>query len=501
MSAEDCTVTADYKAPLCNPTSGSGAMVNSLASWISFETTGLFTIAPKSNRKINYTVKTPSGAIPGGHYGAIFFNSPENGNVTGGSISMNRRIGSLLLVTVPGDIIVDPEFGSILVDTSGPGGGTTGWSSSAGWGSTGTPFFTFDANGPLVSQLTQKLSIITTLISAPETPKKILKFFNPMWSTPELTKQAPFGASIGLPVNNKGTIHIVPTGKIRLYNTDGTQLLRIGKEIVKNQAGAIIGERVVDYLTINDGEGNVLPGTDRLFTTDWLGFAHESIGPDGRTIVSYQNPGDYYSNLAQSTGFIYPWEKLSIEHVVLPLEAQVELSYINPLTKQTINRNSKIPITAQYDQVAKTINTGLVSTTTLVCSIFYLGFWRRRRTTEEIVSHMISANDEISILEQARSSLMSRDISKITPTRKKLLSKKWIVTKSVQESPDVSIKKTPSTAQKSPVKSEKKTATKTATKKTTETKVIPPETTPKKAPTKKTVTKKTPVTKTTAKTK
>ena len=123
MSAEDCTVTADYKAPLCTPISGSGVTIYSLASWISFETTGLFTIAPKSNRKINYSINTPTGAIPGGHYGAIFFNSPEHNNVTGGSISMNRRIGSLLLVTVPGDIVVAPEFGSVLIDTSGPGGG------------------------------------------------------------------------------------------------------------------------------------------------------------------------------------------------------------------------------------------------------------------------------------------------------------------------------------------------------------------------------------------
>lgn len=98
-----------------------------------------------------------------------------------------------------------------------------------------------------------------------------------MWSTPELTKQEPFGASIGLPVINKGTIHIVPTGKIKLYKKDGTQLLRIGKEIVKNQAGAIVGERVVDYLTINENEGNVLPGTNRVFTTEWLGFAQESL--------------------------------------------------------------------------------------------------------------------------------------------------------------------------------------------------------------------------------
>jgi hypothetical protein len=488
MSAEDCTVTVDYKAPLCTPASGSGVTVNSLASWISFETTGLFTIAPKGNRKINYIINTPSGAIPGGHYGAIFFNSPESGNITGGSISMNRRIGSLLLVTVPGDIVVAPEFGSILVDTAGPGGGMSG----AGGGSTGTPFFSFDGNGPLIGQLTHKWTKVVNLLSAPETPKKVLDFFNPMWSTPELTKQAPFDASIGLPVSNKGTIHIVPTGKITLYTADGTQLLHIGKEVIKNQAGAIVGERVVDYLTINESEGNVLPGTDRVFTTEWLGFAHESaLDADGRHTVSYDTPGVYYSNLEQSTGYIWPWEKLSLEHITLPLEAQVELSYINPLTKLIVSHNSKVPITVQYEQVVKTLNTGLVSTVAIMGSILYLGFWRRRSITGEIISHLVSATDEISVLEQARSSLMSRDVSKVSSSAKKLPPKKSIAPKSVQQAPESSIKKTPPTTQKT---SAKKTSAK---KITPEAKLAPsPKAPVKKVVTKKTVAKKAPVTKT-----
>lgn len=491
MSAEDCTVTADYKAPLCNPTSGSGVTVNSLASWISFETNDLFTIAPKWNRKINYTINTPSGAIPGGHYGAIFFNSPENSNVTGGSISMNRRIGSLLLVTVPGDIVVAPEFGSVLVDTAGPGGSTSG----AGGGSTGTPFFSFDDNGPLIEQLTNKWSRAIDLLSAPETPKKVLDFFNPMWSTPEITEQAPFGASIGLPVSNKWTIHIVPTGKITLYNTDGTQLLHIGKEIIKNQAGAIIGERVVDYLTINDGEGNVLPGTDRVFTTEWLGFAQESRWADGRSIVSYKTPWEYYSNLAQSTGFIYPWEKLSLEHITLPLEAQVDLSYINPLTKEIVNRNSKIPITVQYDQITKTLNTGLISTVAIIGSILYLGFWRRRSLTEEVISHLVSASDEISVLEEARSSLMSRHSTKITTSSKNSPVKKVTPAKPVEKPAGASMKKSPPQTKETPAKPVKKAPRKIpATENKTTSK-----STSTRAPAKKTVVKKTPVTKTVSK--
>jgi hypothetical protein len=65
MSAEDCTATADYRAPLCSP-AGTGILsIASLASWIKFDTTTLFTIAPKSNRTVSYTINTPSNAVPG----------------------------------------------------------------------------------------------------------------------------------------------------------------------------------------------------------------------------------------------------------------------------------------------------------------------------------------------------------------------------------------------------------------------------------------------------
>lgn len=146
MSAEDCTMTADYRAPLCSPASTGALSTLSLASWISFDDASLFTIAPKSKRSISYTINTPANATPGGHYGAIFFNSPDHSN--GGTISMNRRIGSLLLVTVPGNIIVAPEFGSILVDmhgASGPSGSNVGGD-----------FWQFSQSAPIIDQVTDK---------------------------------------------------------------------------------------------------------------------------------------------------------------------------------------------------------------------------------------------------------------------------------------------------------------------------------------------------------
>ena len=47
MSAEDCTTTTDYKAPICTALSTGALNISSLASWITFDTTGLFQITPK----------------------------------------------------------------------------------------------------------------------------------------------------------------------------------------------------------------------------------------------------------------------------------------------------------------------------------------------------------------------------------------------------------------------------------------------------------------------
>ncbi len=61
---------------------------------------------------------------------------------------MNRRIGSLLLVTVPGNIIVAPEFGSMLIDTHG-GASTSG-------NNLGSDFWQFNQSKPLIEQVQKK---------------------------------------------------------------------------------------------------------------------------------------------------------------------------------------------------------------------------------------------------------------------------------------------------------------------------------------------------------
>jgi hypothetical protein len=67
---------------------------------------------------MNLIITAPADAIPGGHYGAIFFNNPDTGTIEGNTVKMVKRTGILLLANVPGQIVYNTEFGDIEIDLS-----------------------------------------------------------------------------------------------------------------------------------------------------------------------------------------------------------------------------------------------------------------------------------------------------------------------------------------------------------------------------------------------
>lgn len=77
----------------------------SLAKWVTIDNNN-FSLNPSETKEIKYTVKVPENAEPGGHYGVIFF-SPQAQNsaiISGSGTVVIPKVGTLLLVSVPGDI-------------------------------------------------------------------------------------------------------------------------------------------------------------------------------------------------------------------------------------------------------------------------------------------------------------------------------------------------------------------------------------------------------------
>lgn len=101
---------------------------------------------------------------------------------------------------------------------------------------------------------------------------------DPLWSAPTLEKEnTDFNVKFSIPVTNSGNIDVRPIGQIELYDENGNLLKKVGKESIKTAEGLYVGERVVDYLPINDEGGSVLPDGDRrrIYSVDWKGFAYE----------------------------------------------------------------------------------------------------------------------------------------------------------------------------------------------------------------------------------
>jgi hypothetical protein len=87
----------------------------SCATWLS-TAPGDLVVPPGQTGSKTFTVTVPPKAEPGGHYGVIFFEqAPPPGNAT---ITAKPRIGSLILVTVPGQIIRQGEIKSVSITST-----------------------------------------------------------------------------------------------------------------------------------------------------------------------------------------------------------------------------------------------------------------------------------------------------------------------------------------------------------------------------------------------
>ncbi len=73
-----------------------------LSAWIQIDRTQ-FTLAPQERRQVSFSIVVPENGEPGGHYGAILFRGVTvAGNPAATGVGISGRVGSVILVNVPG---------------------------------------------------------------------------------------------------------------------------------------------------------------------------------------------------------------------------------------------------------------------------------------------------------------------------------------------------------------------------------------------------------------
>lgn len=291
-SKEDFIAGDDTGTPTFVKPQDQTSDVYSLSNWIKLENENI-TLAKGETREVRFTVTVPPRSEPGGHYGAIFF-SP--GAPSGAQVAVVQRLGVLVLVNVPGEIKIEGNMTAFQIGKK-------------------------DQN----------------------------KFAESIdFSTFPITFETKF--------KNDGNTHLKPTGKIELTDDKGETLRNIGKESIISPAGAFIGEKMVDYIPINDGLGNVLPKSERRFESNWEGFGYQELQADGTKMVKFKNLTEYYADQAAAKrAYLQFWESIHTRTVSKIITANLTLSYEGKDKVKKDFRDTKT-FTIKYDEQYVGIN-------------------------------------------------------------------------------------------------------------------------------------------------
>lgn|GEM_PF-5233029 len=115
-------------------------------------------------------------------------------------------------------------------------------------------------------------------------------------------------------------------------------------------AGAFIGEKMVDYIPVNDGLGNVLPKSERRFESTWEGFGYPELQADGTKVVKFKNLTDYYADrAAEKKAFLQFWESIHTRTVNKVITANITLSYEGKDKEKKEFHDTK-KFTVEYDE-------------------------------------------------------------------------------------------------------------------------------------------------------
>ncbi len=375
-----------------------------LSAWITLWFENL-TLSPWEEWTINFTIDVPTTATPGGHYWAVLFKSP--GKESGwGQISINVDYGIIILVNVSWEIFVGVEIDDPIIS-----GGWTGWY----W----TNLNPLNPNSWVVQNTSTWVTYkedITPYVQNPDNwwyigvddlwkPIFIYPDTCPLWdfttsrydkkcfwtTDPDLFSengipndlrewilfQDDFEVKFQFPIKNTWNTHIKPSGKVVLKDENWV-LKAIGREVVANDRGAIINQKIVDYIPINDQWGNILPQTKRIFESNWEWFPYKTFDDQWNPVVNYWSPSEYYTQKNKDeAGFLMFWERVSENRTHKNITADIELVYYDE-DGNPIEFNTSKTFTVQYIEQVVSVNPYIILSLLLIATAVLLILWAIR---------------------------------------------------------------------------------------------------------------------------
>ena len=351
-----------------------------LSSWITLSDSSV-TLEPWEEWTIEFTINVPQNATPGWHYGAVLFKHDGSQASSWWNVWIDVDYWVILLVEVAGDIIVDIEIEEPVISNKVWYGYWAFWPDSPVWNlpisreETGDGWFLWeDQDGEPIFQLPDSCPLwdfsgdrfdgrCFPWEPALFTPEEWLLFSNEFW------------VEFSFPINNKWNTHVRPTGKVVLRDDNWNIIPAIWKEAIANEYWAVIWERVVDHIPINDEQWNVLPWSKRIFQVEWKGFPYQDFDERWNAITRYWTPSEYYTRLwKRESWYLMPWEVVVNNRTRKNITADIEMRYrdING-NERVFNAAKEFPI--QYTEEKIILNPYILLWFFLLIPIFVMIWW------------------------------------------------------------------------------------------------------------------------------
>ena len=329
-----------------------------LSDWITIDTPS-FNIAPWETKTVNFTINVPNNATPGWHYWAVFFKNDNSERSSGVNVWINVDYWILILLNIDWDINSEIEILTPIINI------WWGWSTnkkmdvcnntswdkswdyydwicSKDWKTLSETWSLAENNKELlednkeIETLFKKDDCLVDLTSSNFDWKCINNVeeivSEIIWNTKnieiETGEDDKFEIKIEIPIENTWNTHVKPKWKVTLIDEDWNEIKRVWKEIIINDAWAIIWEKIVNYIPINDIWWNILPWTKRNYKSDWKWFPYEVYNENWVKEIKYWTPTEYYTrqNMEEKT-FIMPWERMSTKVNNKTIKAVFDINY------------------------------------------------------------------------------------------------------------------------------------------------------------------------------